>query len=137
MRATILEKMVDKETNLFLDGVFSPTNTTKYHSAIASQYFPVGFGVMAQASPVQQARMGDAIMKLVINKTLAQQGEPTCSCMGAHWLLEALYVLGRSKPAELSQGANGGLTTQASDAALEFLTHNGTVERIAKVRFKG
>lgn len=136
MRATILEKMVDSETNLFLDGVFSPTNTTKYHSAIASQYFPVGFGVMAQATPAQQARMGAAIMKLVINKTLAQEGEPTCSCMGAHWLLEALYTLARSKPAELSQGASGGLTAQASDAALKFLTHNGTPRRITRVRFK-
>lgn len=76
---------VDSKTNLFLDGVFSPDNISKYHSAITSQYFPVGFGVLAQAPPAQQAQMGEAIMKMVVNKTIAQKGEPTCSCMGGHW----------------------------------------------------
>ena len=100
MRDAILERMTDSDTNLFLDGVFSPSNVSKYHSAISSQYFPVGFGVLAQATSTQQALMGAAIMKLVINKTLAQAVEPACSCMGAHWLLEALYTLARSTPPE-------------------------------------
>lgn len=126
MRDAILERMTDSDTNLFLDGVFSPSNVSKYHSAISSQYFPVGFGVLAQATSTQQALMGAAIMKLVINKTLAQAVEPACSCMGAHWLLEALYTLARSTPPELSQGVNGGVTAQASNAALAILTHNGT-----------
>eukprot|EP01044_Picomonas_judraskeda_P006669 COSAG03_NODE_675_length_6358_cov_51.683016_6_plen_129_part_00 len=125
MRDAILARMTDSGTDLFLDGVFSPANASQYHSAISSQYFAVGFGVLGQAAPARQARMAAAIMKLVVNKTLAQRGEPACSCMGAHWLLEALYTLARSTPPALSQGANGGLTAEASDAALAFLTHNG------------
>lgn len=44
-------------------------------------------------------------------------------------LLEALYTLARSKPPQLSAGGaggGGGLTAEAADAALAFLTHNGT-----------
>jgi hypothetical protein len=44
-------------------------------------------------------------------------------------LLEALYTLARSKPPQLSAGGAGGrdsLTAEAADAALAFLTHNGT-----------
>ena len=124
MRAAMLARMVDSTTDLFLDGVF--TNASRIHSAISSQYFPVGFGVLDQASPAQQARTGSAIMKMVANKTLDQDGEPACSCMGGHWLLEALYTMARSKTPELSQGADGGITAQAASAALAFLTHNGT-----------
>ena len=121
MRAAILDRMVDTTTNLFLDGVLSATS--KPHSAIASQYFALGFGVFDQAPPAQQQAMGKHIMALVTNKTLAQEGEPACSCMGGHWLLEALYTLARSQTPGLTQS---GLTAEAAAAALTFLTHDGT-----------
>ena len=54
---------------------------------------------------------------------IAQAGEPACSCMGGHWLLEALYTLARSKTPELS---TNGLTAEAAGAALAFMTHSGT-----------
>jgi hypothetical protein len=65
----------------------------------------VGFGVLDQAPAATQAKLGTAIMALVHNKTLDQKGEPACSCMGGHWLLEALYTLARSPTPELSEGA--------------------------------
>ena len=67
-------------------------------------------------------------MKMVANKTLDQKGEPACSCMGAHWLLEALYTLARSTTPALSQGGadGGGVTADAARAGLAFLTHDGT-----------
>lgn len=133
MRAAMLARMVDHETNLFLDGVFAIPSSPSYnssfissHSAISSQYFAVGFGVLDQAPAAIQVKLGTAIMALVHNKTLDQKGEPTCSCMGGHWLLEALYTLARSPTSELSEGADGGVSADAAASALAFLTHPGT-----------
>jgi hypothetical protein len=133
MRDAMLARMVDHDTNLFLDGVFATPSSPSYnssfipsHSAISSQYFAVGFGVLDQAPAATQAKLGTAIMALVHNKTLDQEGEPACSCMGGHWLLEALYTLARSPTPELSAGAGGGVSADAAASALAFLTHPGT-----------
>ena len=40
MKASIMDRMVDPNTNLFVDGVGAE------HSSISAQYFPLGFGLL-------------------------------------------------------------------------------------------
>ena len=120
IRAALLETTIDAEASLFWDGVGSN------HSSLAAQYFALGFGVLDGAAPEVQEKMGGAILALVINETIARTEEPACSCMGGHWLLEALYTLGRATTPGLSQGADGGTAGTAAMTALRFLTHNAT-----------
>ena len=94
MRVAILARMVDSTTDLFLDGVLSDTATP--HSAIASQYFPVGFGVFDAAPAAQQVEMGAAIMKLVTNKTLTQVRPISvphrCAIFASDLLADSMYA---------------------------------------------
>ena len=117
IRATVLARLFDASTGLFVDGDESN------HSALAAQYFPAAFGFVGNGTRSGAGGAGGApaaagvenvkpILDLIENKTIARASEPACSCMGGHWLLQALYNIG-SSTTDAAQGARAAAIAQA------------------------
>ena len=89
------------DSSRFLDGAGAD------HAAIASQY--LGWGAAAPATPTADDL--DAFLDAVENATFARGAEPAYSCMGAYWVLRALYA------AALRNGGDRGYRVAARRAA--------------------